>query len=488
SFTNDFTFQLTNPNADGFTFTICNSASALGGVGGDLGYAGIPNSVAIKFDLYNNSGEGPNSTGLYQNGQIPTVPAVSMVNTGIDLHSGDIFAVQMTYNSAILAVTINDTSTGASFSQNYSVNIPQLVGASTGYVGFTAGTGGLTAVQDIITWNYATGAQSSPTPTSASTPTATPTPKATPTPTATPRTTATPTPTATATAPAAINFSNGFTSPAGLTLNNGATVSGGLLQLTDGGAYEARSAFFTTPVNLQTFTSDFYFQLTSPNADGFTFTICTSPTAVGPNGGALAYAGIGNSVAVKFDLYNNAGEGPDSTGLYQDGQVPTVPAINLTGTGINLHSQDIFHVHLTYDGTTLATTITDTVTNASFTQDYPVNIPQVVGGPTGVVGFTGATGGLTAVQDILSWTFTPGNQASPTPTRTATVTPTATPTATASSTPTASGSRTPTATPTATASSDPTATVSATPTATATPVSGAIVLPIEVIGPQGETG
>ncbi len=54
--------------------------------------------------------------------------------------------------------------------------------------------------------------------------------------------------------------------------------------------------------------------------------------------------------------------------------------------------------------------------------------------------------------------------------------------------PTATATATPTATPTATASSDPTATGSATPTATATPVSGAIVLPIEVIGPQGETG
>ena len=209
------------------------------------------------------------------------------------------------------------------------------------------------------------------------------------------------------TVPVTPNFSNGFTSPAGLTLNNGASVSGGLLQLTDGGTYEARSAFFTTPVNVQSFTSDFYFQLTNPNADGFTFTICTSPTAVGPDGSDLAYTGIGNSVAVKFDLYDDAGEGPDSTGLYQDGQTPTVPAVNLTGTGIDLHSQDIFHVHLTYDGTTLATTITDTVTNASFTQNYPVNIPQVVGGPTGMVGFTGATGGLTAVQDILSWTFTP---------------------------------------------------------------------------------
>ena len=68
-FTNDFAFQLVNPNADGFTFTIQNNGlNALGVSGGDLGYAGITRSVAVKFDLYSNSGEGVDSTGLYQNG------------------------------------------------------------------------------------------------------------------------------------------------------------------------------------------------------------------------------------------------------------------------------------------------------------------------------------------------------------------------------------------------------------------------------------
>ena len=378
AFTSDFYFKLTNPNADGFTFTICTSPTAVGSYGGGLAYTGIGNSVAVKFDLYNNSGEGPNSTGLYQDGQPPTVPAINLSGTGIDLHSQDIFHVHLVYDGTNLTTNITDTVTNASLTQNYPVNIPQVVGGSTGVVGFTGATGALTAVQDILSWTFSPGNQASPMPTP------------------------------TATAPATINFSNGFTSSAGLTLNNGATVSGGGLLLTDGGNYEARSAFFTTPVNLQAFTSDFYFKLTNPNADGFTFTICTSPTAVGSYGGGLAYTGIGNSVAVKFDLYNNSGEGPNSTGLYQDGQPPTVPAINLSGTGIDLHSQDIFHVHLVYDGTNLTTNITDTVTNASLTQNYPVNIPQVVGGSTGVVGFTGATGALTAVQDILSWTFSPG--------------------------------------------------------------------------------
>jgi hypothetical protein len=50
-----------------------------------------------------------------------------------------------------------------------------------------------------------------------------------------------------------------------------------------------------------------------------------------------------NSVAVKFDLYNNSGEGSDSTGLYIDGASPILPATDLTSTGINFHSGDIFN-------------------------------------------------------------------------------------------------------------------------------------------------
>src|SRR5262249_41114802 len=122
-----------------------------------------------------------------------------------------------------------------------------------------------------------------------------------------------------------------------------------------------------------------------------------------PGGGP----GIPKSVAVKFDLYNNSGEGTDSTGEYTDGAAPTKPAIDLSPTGINLHSGDVFQVVMSYDGTTLKVTITDTTTKASASQAYAVNIPQVIGSNTGYVGFTGGTGGLTAVQNILTWAYSP---------------------------------------------------------------------------------
>ena len=52
----------------------------------------------------------------------------------------------MSYDGTTLTVTITDTNTNASASHAYPVNIPQVIGSNTGYVGFTAGTGGATAV------------------------------------------------------------------------------------------------------------------------------------------------------------------------------------------------------------------------------------------------------------------------------------------------------------------------------------------------------
>ena len=203
-----------------------------------------------------------------------------------------------------------------------------------------------------------------------------------------------------------INYpSSGFTASA-LSLNYGASVTGGMLQLTDGGADEERSAWFATKVPVQSFITNFTFQLLNASADGMTFTIQGDNIwALGDPGGGLSYQGIANSVAVKFDLYNNAGEGNDSTGLYTGGAAPTVPSVDLSSTGINLHNGDIMDAQLVYDGTNLTMTLTDTVTNGTVTEVFPVNIPSIVGGSTAYVGFTGSTGSLTATQNVLSWTY-----------------------------------------------------------------------------------
>jgi hypothetical protein len=570
SFTNTFTFQLSSATADGFTFTIQNAGlKALGGYGGGLGYGqgtcgslnGITSSVAIKFDIYNNCGEGGDSTGLYINGASPTTPnSVNLTGTGINLANGDTFTVNMVYNGSTLNMTITDGVTGASYNCNFTVNIPQVVGSNTAYIGFTGGTGGLSASQKIESWTYAP-SNSSSTPQAAA-PTFSPsgggtylgtqtvsladgtsgatifyttngsapatsaggstlqytgpiTISATETinaiavasgysasnvssatytiqtqvtaPTFSPPagsyTTAlsvsiattpgasiyftldgtTPTTssslysaplsissTTTVKAIAAesgytassvttavynissggsggINFGGGFTSGGGMVLNGKAALNGTRLRLTDGGTYEASSAWYSAAQNITSFTNNFSFQITpgtSPTADGFAFVIqAVGTSAIGPYGGSLGYGssscgapsgGIATSIAIKFDLYSNCGEGVDSTGLYSNGASPTTsptnPAIDMTSSGVNLHSGDVFNVSMSYNGTNLTMTVTDATTAATFTNTWPINIASTIGGGSSAyIGFTGGTGGLTAIQDIISWTYTSGS-------------------------------------------------------------------------------
>lgn len=462
-FTNDFAFQLVNPNADGITFTIQNAGlTALGGMGGNLGYAGIANSVAVKFDLYNNSGEGSNSTGLYQNGAVPAMPASDLTSSGINLHSGDKLSVHMTYNGSTLAMSITDATTGAVYNTSWPINIAQVIGSNTAYVGFTGGTGGLTATQNIQTWSFVNGTQQQATapifsPAIGSYTTAQSVTLSTPTPGASIHyTTDGSTPTASSTLysnaitvsvtetikalAVASGYSNssisagtytisspnsggggggvslggGFTAGA-MALNGSAALNATRLRLTDGGGSEAAAAWYNSPVNIQQFTTSFSFQLSpgsNPTADGFTFAIQGNNTAaLGALGGALGYAGGAlsqKSVAIKFDLFDNAGEGVNSTGLYTNGASPTTPSVDLSGSGIDLHSGDVMNVQISYDGTNLSMTITDPTANATFTHAWPVNVSSVVGATTAFAGFTAGTGGLTAIQDILNWTFTPG--------------------------------------------------------------------------------
>jgi len=367
NFTTDFNFQITPAAANignGFTFTVQNAGpKAHGADGAGLGYAGIGTSVAVKFDLHNSAGEGVDSTGFYVDGAEPTVPAIDMTSSGVNLHGGDVLHAHITYDGTTLTLTLTDTISGASFTTSQAIDIPATVGGNTAYVGFTAATGSLTAVQQITNWTFTSGLT------------------------------------------AVVNDPAGFATTNGLALV-GVTLTGATLQLTDGGGDEANAVWTAAPINVQNFTTDFDFLEIEASADGFTFAIQnTGANAIGEDGGGLGYAGIGSSVAVKFDLYNNAGEGTDSTGFYTDGAYPSVPALDLTASGVNLHGTDLLHAHITYDGTTLILTLTDTVTGASFSASQAINIPATVGSNTAYVGFTAGTGGESAVQQIVNWTY-----------------------------------------------------------------------------------
>lgn len=213
-----------------------------------------------------------------------------------------------------------------------------------------------------------------------------------------------------------INYGSGFSSSVGLSLVSSATVTGNLLQLTTPGVAASQgAAWFATPVAIGEFTTDFNFQLLNAKGGGITFVIQNAGrSAIGPGGSGLGYGasqpggtgGMAKSVAIKFDVYNNDGEGTDSTGLYTNGASPTIPASDMTASEVTLRSGHVLHAHITYDGENLTLTLTDTVTLAAFSKTWAVNIPSAVGATTAYVGFTSSFGGgLSMTSDILNWTL-----------------------------------------------------------------------------------
>jgi hypothetical protein len=201
-----------------------------------------------------------------------------------------------------------------------------------------------------------------------------------------------------------LDYSNGFTNATGIQTNGSAYFMQGALTLTQ--LFFATGAAFTaSPQPIRQFATDFTFQL-GTNADGITFTIQNnSATTIGTTGKSLGYGGIANSIAIKFDLTGN-GPGTSSTGLYTGGAM-TGPATAFDN-GIDLHSGHVFHTNITYDGTTLTVATTDTVSNQTSTQHYPIDIPGTIHGDYGYVGFTGATEGMLftttgLAQTIQTW-------------------------------------------------------------------------------------
>ena len=214
-----------------------------------------------------------------------------------------------------------------------------------------------------------------------------------------------------------IDFGMGFSSTAGLTLNGSAVATNDTrLQLTNGGLNQAGSVFWNAPISVQSFTTTFEFQLSSAQGNGFTFCIQNiGPTALGGDSAGLGYQDIQKSVAIKFNFYDYQNEGSDSTGVYTNGEPPLLPTVDISPSGIQLNSGDSIQAQVTYDGTTLTLKLLDLVTNDTFTMSQAINIPQTVGGNTAYVGFTGGSGGLSASQKILTWTYSTQSATPPPP-------------------------------------------------------------------------
>ena len=415
----------------------------------------------------------PSVATLYLNGAPTADSAAIPVNDlnpyGISLGSGDVMAAHIVYDGAILTMVLVDTVTNAQARYSWPVNIPAATGSNTAWVGFTGGTV-LAATQSVLSWDFYTGFNSrlaNPTFSIAagSYPSAQSVTIAGPPGAAIYYTTNGLLPTSASTrytgpvtvnsneviqavaiesgytdsyvasanyeiapagSPYPINFPAGFSKGDGVVLAGYSQLNGSTIRLTDSNAPgdEVGAAWYAVPVNVQSFSTNFTLQFTNAAANGMAFVIQNQtapsldgvanssvsggPTALGFRASGLGYQGIASSIAITFDIY-----GGNVTGLYFNGNTPNTSAAHVPITGITLNSGHPLNVGLTYNGTTLSMKMTDTVTSSTFSQSWAVNIPSTVGNSTAYVGFTGATGGVYANQDVLSWVYTAGTQSTP---------------------------------------------------------------------------
>src|SRR5262249_6979626 len=138
-----------NGGADGFAMVFQSAgANVVGAAGGSLGYAGINKSFAIEFNIYARGTQG------IAFGSHRALRAFQPPGGGVSLTSGSPVTVQAVYNGTAMNVTVSQGSN--TFNTSVNVDLRSLLYGPTGYVGFTGGTGGVNAKQDITGFSFVT--------------------------------------------------------------------------------------------------------------------------------------------------------------------------------------------------------------------------------------------------------------------------------------------------------------------------------------------
>ncbi|ODU90843.1 MAG: hypothetical protein BGO61_07070 [Thiobacillus sp. 65-69] len=165
SFSTYFQFRFTSAGgscdglgcgADGLVFVVQTVGNNVGGIGGGIGYQGIPNSVGIEFDTWNNGGGDNNSSnhiGIDINGSVTSVVLTEV--TEADMNDGDIWNAWVDYNSATQMLEARLTRSAVRPSTallSYAVDLATVLGTTNAYVGFTSGTGAAYANHDVLSW------------------------------------------------------------------------------------------------------------------------------------------------------------------------------------------------------------------------------------------------------------------------------------------------------------------------------------------------
>lgn len=168
SFSAFFQFRISNPGgatdtdgvqgADGLVFALQTVANTAGGGGGGIGFSGLPKSVGVEFDTWNNGGTDQingNHIGIDINGNMASNPLVTITPT---LNNGSIYSAWVDYDGMIdnLEVRLAQNSIRpAAPLLSTIVDLQAILGSSNAYVGFTSGTGAAYNDHDVLTFTFA---------------------------------------------------------------------------------------------------------------------------------------------------------------------------------------------------------------------------------------------------------------------------------------------------------------------------------------------
>lgn len=212
---------------------------------------------------------------------------------------------------------------------------------------------------------------------------------------------------------------NDFSNTSGLTVNGDAaatTVAGRTVMRVAPSAFFQSGSVFST--NLITFGSDygfstrFTFNINQPQgggADGLVFVIQPNSNSIGGSGGGIGYKGIGNSLGVEFDTFNNGSVDAASNnhiGVDLNGNLASV-VLNANLPFIMDSGRDLTS-WIDYDGTTKMLEVrlnNSNVRPLSAILSYQFDLAATIGAPDAFVGFTSGTGGGASNHDIVNWEF-----------------------------------------------------------------------------------
>lgn len=148
------------PGGDGLSFCIQNDgANDVGGGGSGLGYGGLPNSLAVEFDTYDDftfGDGGDNEVSIHSKGtSMNSSDADGIIGANHqvtpNMKGGSIHTGKVVYASNSMQVYLDNT-----LIQTESINLSTLLSldSNKAWVGLTGATGAAYQNNDIISWSF----------------------------------------------------------------------------------------------------------------------------------------------------------------------------------------------------------------------------------------------------------------------------------------------------------------------------------------------